>query len=71
MSPIFRHGGAADLAAVYQLNRKIFPESWSLEGLKDALQGGYELLLCMDDDKLAGYLLSHDVLDESRNPLRF
>ena len=64
MSLSFRHGGAADLAAVYQLNREIFPESWSLEGLKDALQGGYELLLCMDGDRLSGYLLSHDVLDE-------
>lgn len=68
MNLIYRHGGAADLASVYQLNRETFPESWSLEGLQDALNGGYELLLCMDGQgdqaKLAGYLLSHDVLDE-------
>ncbi len=64
MRPVYRHGGVADLVAVYQLNRQTFPESWSLEGLRDALQGGYELLLCLDGDNLAGYLLSHDVLDE-------
>ena len=64
MSLIYREGNAADLDAVYRLNCEVFPESWSLEGLRDALQGGYELLLCMDGDRLAGYLLSHDVLDE-------
>lgn len=64
MSLRYRYGDATDLAAVYQLNRETFPESWSLEGLKGALKGGYELLLCMNGTNLTGYLLSHDVLDE-------
>lgn len=53
-----------DLTAVYELNCGSFPESWSLKGLKDTLESGYELLICMDRKSLAGYLLSHDVLDE-------
>jgi len=60
----YRKGTADDLPAVFELNRESFPESWSHEGLEKALAGGYELLLCMDGETLAGYLLSHDVLDE-------
>jgi ribosomal-protein-alanine N-acetyltransferase len=60
----FRQGNRSDLDAVYELNRHVFPESWSYDGLRDALKGGYELLLCMDGKKLAGYLLSHVVIDE-------
>ncbi len=64
MSFTYRQGDENDLVAVYRLNRDSFPESWSLKGLKDALESGYELLICMDRESLAGYLLSHDVLDE-------
>ena len=64
MSLIFRQGCEDDLTAVYELNCDSFSESWSLKGLKDALESGYELLICMDRESLAGYLLSHDVLDE-------
>ncbi len=64
MNLTFRQGDADDLSAVYELNRELFSERWSFEGLKDALESGYELLLCMDGDLLAGYLLSYDVLDE-------
>jgi ribosomal-protein-alanine N-acetyltransferase len=64
LSFTYRQGDENDLAAVYELNRDSFPESWSLKGLKDALASGYELLICMDRESLAGYLLSHDVLDE-------
>jgi len=60
----YRSGTADDLPAVFELNRESFAESWSLEGLEKALAAGYELLLCMDGEMLAGYLLSHDVLDE-------
>ena len=64
MSLTYRKGVANDLAAVYELNCELFPESWSNDGLKAALEEGYELLLCMDRQRLAGYLLSRSVLDE-------
>ncbi|MDX8403219.1 MAG: ribosomal protein S18-alanine N-acetyltransferase [Mariprofundaceae bacterium] len=64
MSFTFRQGCAGDLASVYELNCESFSESWSFKGLKEALNGGYELLICMDHEFLVGYLLSHDVLDE-------
>ena len=64
MNLIFRQGTWDDLESVYQLNNRAFAESWSLDGLKGALADGYELLICNDGDRLAGYLLSHDVLDE-------
>lgn len=49
---------------VYRLNRDSFSEGWSFEGLQGALEDGYELLVCMDGEQLAGYLLTHNVLDE-------
>jgi ribosomal-protein-alanine N-acetyltransferase len=64
LSLIFRQGCEDDFTAVYELNCDSFSESWSLKGLKDTLESGYELLICMDHEFLAGYLLSHDVLDE-------
>lgn len=64
LSFTFRQGCADDLAAVYELNCASFSESWSYNGLKDAFDSGYELLICMDNEFLAGYLLSHDILDE-------
>jgi len=60
----FRQGCADDLASVYELNRGSFSECWSFKGLEEALEGDYELLICMDHEFLVGYLLSHDVLDE-------
>ncbi len=65
MSFTYRQGDEDDLVAVYRLNCDSFPESWSFKGLKDALESGYELLICIDRESLAGYLLSHDVLDET------
>ena len=64
MSLIYRDGGAGDLDAVYQLNCEVFPECWTRKGLSDALANCYQFLICMDGDRLAGYLLSRDVLDE-------
>ena len=64
MDLIFRHGTIDDLDAVFQLNGDSFAESWSHDGLKSALEDGYELLLCMDRELLVGYLLSHSILDE-------
>lgn len=64
MSLVFRDGTAADLAAVYKLNRLALPEWWSYEGLEKALKEGYELLVCSNNDVLAGYLLSYNVIDE-------
>jgi len=64
LSLTFKRGHADDLTAVYKLNCEFFSESWSLAGLQGALEEGYELFCCMDKNTLAGYLLSHDVLDE-------
>jgi len=61
---VYRRGGADDLTVVHELNRLGLAESWSIEGLRQALKDGYDLLLCLDGDTLAGYLLSHDVIDE-------
>jgi len=64
LSLIYRQGVADDLAAVYELNCEVFPENWSLKGLRSALDDGYDFLICMDEERLSGYLLSRDVLDE-------
>lgn len=64
MNLTYRNGAADDLAAVYELNCEVFYESWSLKGLRSALEDGYDLLICMDEERLVGYLLSCDVLDE-------
>jgi ribosomal-protein-alanine N-acetyltransferase len=64
LKPVFRRGTVDDLELVFRLNRGSFAESWSNDGLKAALEEGYELLLCMDRELLAGYLLSRSVLDE-------
>ncbi|MES0371444.1 MAG: ribosomal protein S18-alanine N-acetyltransferase [Mariprofundaceae bacterium] len=61
---IYRQGSVDDLAAVYELNCNSFSESWTFSGLKDALESEYELCVCLDNKFLAGYLLSHDILDE-------
>lgn len=68
MSLTYREGNTADLDAVYRLNCEVFPECWTLKGLKSAFEDHYEFLVCMDDQsdqtRLVGYLLSRDVLDE-------
>ncbi len=70
MSLTFRAGDAADLKAIYELNIEVFPESWSRRGLSDALESGYEFIVCFDEktdsdtERLAGYILSRDILDE-------
>lgn len=64
MELIFRQGTVNDLELVFRLNKGSFAESWSNDGLKTALQEGYDLLLCMDRELLVGYLLSQNILDE-------
>lgn len=64
MSLVYREGGAADLPAVFELNRQALPEAWSFEGLQQSLRDGYDLDLCMDGDEFVGYMLSHVILDE-------
>ena len=64
MSLTYRDGGVDDLDAVYRLNCEVFPECWTRKGLSDALADCYQFLICMDGERLAGYLLSRDVLDE-------
>jgi ribosomal-protein-alanine N-acetyltransferase len=64
LSFTYRKGVADDLELVFRLNKGSFAESWSNDGLKTALQEGYDLLLCMDKELLAGYLLSRNVLEE-------
>jgi len=61
---IYRSGAASDLPAVFELNRQTLVEYWSYEGLQQAIKDGYDLMVCMDGTSLAGYLLSHDVIDE-------
>ena len=60
----YRRGAADDLPQLFELNRQALPEHWSFEGLQQALKNDFDLLVCMDGDTLAGYLLSSDVLDE-------
>jgi len=60
----YRNGNDDDLPAVYELNRQQLAESWTYAGLQQSLNDGYELMVCTDGDTLAGYLLSHDILDE-------
>jgi ribosomal-protein-alanine N-acetyltransferase len=64
LSFTYRKGVADDLELVFRLNKGSFAESWSNDGLKTALEEGYDLLLCMDRELLVGYLLSQNVLDE-------
>jgi len=64
MSYTLRQGDLADIEAIYRLNRESFSEYWSRESLFSALESGYGLLLCEDNGKPVGYLLSLTVLDE-------
>lgn len=65
-----RRGLLADLDAVYRLNIDAFPEAWSKQALQRAIAGDYELLVAESTPDggqpplLAGYLLSHDIMEE-------
>ncbi|MDQ7010740.1 MAG: ribosomal protein S18-alanine N-acetyltransferase [Mariprofundaceae bacterium] len=65
-----RRGSLADLDAVYRLNIDAFPEAWSKQALQHAIAGDYELLVAESVPDggqaavLAGYLLSHDIMEE-------
>jgi len=65
-----RRGSLADLDAVYRLNIDAFPEAWSKQALQRAIAGDYELLVAESapgggqPPLLAGYLLSHDIMEE-------
>ncbi|HXH72714.1 MAG TPA: ribosomal protein S18-alanine N-acetyltransferase [Mariprofundaceae bacterium] len=64
-----RTGSLSDLEQVYRLNREVFPEAWSYDGLALALADDYLLLVAEtageEGYNFAGYLLSHDVIDET------
>jgi len=64
-----RAGSLSELNEVYRLNLEVFPEAWSYDGLAMALADNYLLLVAEivteSDRKFAGYLLCHDVLDET------
>ena len=62
---VIRRGEPADIGHVHKLNLALFPESWSEQGLSDALQQGYELLIAEFAGIFSGYLLSMDILDET------
>jgi len=64
MTFTLRHGGLADVEAVYRLNRENFSEYWSIDSLFSALESGYDLLLCEADGQPIAYLLSLSVCDE-------
>jgi len=64
-----RRGSLADLDAVYRLNIDAFPEAWSKQALQHAIAGDYELLIAESSSDgrpplIAGYLLSHDIVEE-------
>ncbi|MDX8395891.1 MAG: ribosomal protein S18-alanine N-acetyltransferase [Mariprofundaceae bacterium] len=59
-----RIGDLDDLDGIYQLNCDSFVESWSYDGLKNAVTGGCELLIAESDGEFAGYLLTQNILDE-------
>jgi len=61
---VIRAGGFDDLLDVYALNIQVFAESWSFDGLKQALEFGSELYVCIQGKELVGYILSRDVIDE-------
>ena len=45
-------------------NNELFAEAWSKASLLEVMQAGFNLFICENDNELAGYLLSQDVLDE-------
>ncbi len=57
-------GSEKELEAVFRLNQQCFPEAWSQEGLRQALNSGYDLWLCLEEGRLQGYILSQDIIDE-------
>jgi len=64
-----RAGSLSDLNEVYRLNLEVFPEAWSYDGMAMALADHYLLLIAEivneSDRQFAGYLLCHDVVDET------
>jgi len=61
---VYRMGVVDDLERVYSLNKALFSEAWSKASLLQVMQSGFNLFVCENDNELAGYLLSQDVLDE-------
>jgi ribosomal-protein-alanine N-acetyltransferase len=61
---VIRTGTVDDLLDVYALNIQVFSESWSFDGLRQAVEFGSDLYVCIRGNELAGYVLSRDVIDE-------
>jgi len=55
---------AADLDAIFELNKASFPEAWSQQALASALAAGFVFYAWSDDRQLAAYFLGQVVLDE-------
>jgi len=60
----YRLGSVDDIDAVFALNDHSFSEAWSKQSLLEVMLAGYDLYVCEAENKLLGYALSHDILDE-------
>lgn len=46
---------AADLEAVFRIERQIYPFPWSLGNFRDSLQSGYDCWVCQEGPDIIGY----------------
>lgn len=59
-----RLGTVDDIDAIFTLNKQLFAESWSKKSFLDVMQAGFDLYVHEQNNELAGYILSQDILDE-------
>ena len=59
-----RLGTVDDIDAIFALNKQLFAESWSKKSFLDVMQAGFDLYVHEQNNELAGYILSQDILDE-------
>jgi len=65
----YRLGTIDDIDPVFELNAQLFAEKWSKQSFLDVMQSGFDLYVCEShvcesDQKIAGYILSQNILDE-------
>jgi len=66
MALSYREGNIDDIEDVFRLNRCAFDEAWSKDVMLQSLLVGYDLYVCYQNEKLVGYVLSQDILDETQ-----
>jgi len=62
----YRAGSIDDIEHVFRLSRDVLDEAWSKDVMLQSLQVGYDLYVCYQNDMLAGYVLSQDILLETQ-----